>query len=339
MSKISIALCTYNGAKFLSAQLDSFLRQTRLPDEIIVGDDCSIDETVSILENFAARAPFPVSVRVNETNLGSTGNFEKTILSCTGDLIFLSDQDDVWLPEKLARIEAEFERKPDVGLIFSDAELIDEDSNSLKLRLWDFTFPEAEREKMKNGKIIEVLLWENIVTGATAAFRSKFLSLVTPIPDDIPNVIHDGWITLVIAALGKIESIEEPLILYRQHRNQQLGLNLEQQVKFKQLSRREVYEESIIFHQNEKKRVLLMQEVLNKYEQFRNLRAKPSVGIFVENFLEERDQKIAHYRARKDLPDNRLGRLSPVAKELSSGRYHRFSKGFLSAAKDLIEKW
>src|SRR5262249_10160572 len=105
--KISIALCTYNGAKYLSSQLESYLAQTCLPDEVVVCDDCSQDETVTILNDFAIRAPFPVRILVNDQNLGSTKNFEKSISLCSGEIIFLSDQDDVWMPNKIERVSSE----------------------------------------------------------------------------------------------------------------------------------------------------------------------------------------------------------------------------------------
>src|SRR5262249_18454629 len=101
--RLSVALCTYHGASYVDAQVASLTRQTRLPDELIVCDDLSTDDTVSILERFARAAPFPVRIHVNEQTLRSTKNFEQAISLCSGDVIFLCDQDDVWEPEKLAR--------------------------------------------------------------------------------------------------------------------------------------------------------------------------------------------------------------------------------------------
>ncbi|MCA1556539.1 MAG: glycosyltransferase, partial [Acidobacteria bacterium] len=85
--KFSIALCTYNGARYLPAQLDSIAAQTLLPDELVICDDCSTDETRDVITSFAARAPFAVRLYVNEVNLGSTKNFEQAISLCTGDII------------------------------------------------------------------------------------------------------------------------------------------------------------------------------------------------------------------------------------------------------------
>src|SRR5467141_2319930 len=125
---ISVAMCTYNGARFLPEQLESMAAQTRLPGELVVCDDRSTDESVEIVRNFARAAPFPVRLEMNEENLGSTKNFEKAIELCQGEIIALADQDDVWRPEKLSCIAGVLEPDDRIGAIFSDAELIDEDS-------------------------------------------------------------------------------------------------------------------------------------------------------------------------------------------------------------------
>src|SRR5215217_2190591 len=100
--RISIAMATYNGAGYLQEQLESFLSQTRQPDELIVCDDGSGDATLDILERFRQSVPFAVQIHRNETRLGFTKNFEKALLKCSGDLVFLSDQDDVWFAPKVA---------------------------------------------------------------------------------------------------------------------------------------------------------------------------------------------------------------------------------------------
>jgi len=101
---LSIALATYNGERYIGEQLDSILRQTRLPDELVVFDDASVDATQAIVLDFARHAPFPVRFQVNSVRLGSTRNFEMAIRACGGDIIFLCDQDDVWYPDKIALI-------------------------------------------------------------------------------------------------------------------------------------------------------------------------------------------------------------------------------------------
>src|SRR5258708_29962312 len=119
--RISVAMCTYNGARFLAQQLESIVAQTRLPDELVVCDDVSADESPEIIRKFAKNAPFPVRLELNEKNLGSSKNFEKAIGLCRGGLIALADQDDVWKPQKLAVLETVLENHPEVGYAFSDA--------------------------------------------------------------------------------------------------------------------------------------------------------------------------------------------------------------------------
>ena len=112
--RFSVAICTYNGADFLSDQLESIIAQSRPPDQIVVCDDGSTDETQALLKRFAATSPVPVSLHFNEKNFGSVKNFEKAISLCTGDVIALSDQDDVWRADKLQLIEDAF-RKAQIG--------------------------------------------------------------------------------------------------------------------------------------------------------------------------------------------------------------------------------
>ncbi len=219
--KISIALCTYNGVEFLQEQLESIALQTRIPDEMVICDDRSKDDTLEILRNFSSKVSFPVRIFLNEKNLGSTKNFEKAIKLCTGDIIFLSDQDDVWNPDKLEKIEKLFSISPSTALIFSDAELVDENLRPLGYTLWkSIGFSKKEQSNFTHGKFIEVLLKRNVVTGSTMAFRSEFKQLFFPISD---IWVHDGWIALLIAFASDLGMISEPLIKYRQHHMQQVG--------------------------------------------------------------------------------------------------------------------
>lgn len=221
MKRISIALCTYDGERFLEPQLKSLLAQVRLPDELVACDDGSSDGTVSILEAFARRAPFPVRIERNEVRLRSTRNFEKAIGLCTGDLIATCDQDDVWLPEKLALCEAAFLRDPHLGLVFTDAEIVDDSLRPRGFRLWDtIHFGRGARRRVQHGRGFDVLLRQWLVTGATMMFRAEYRTIVLPIP---PSWIHDGWISFLIGALAPIAMVERPTLLYRQHAAQQIG--------------------------------------------------------------------------------------------------------------------
>ena len=218
---LSIALGTYNGAVYLKEQLDSFTAQTRTPDELVISDDQSTDDTLRLIEEFAATAGFPVRLSVNEANLGTAKNFEKAISLCRGDVILLSDQDDVWHRDKLDSVERIFEAEPQLSLVFSNAELVDETLKPFADTLFDrLGFNGQKQRLVKGGRALEVQLRENLVCGCTMAFRANLKELVLPISSDGP-LVHDGWIVLLIAAVGEIDFINRPLQKYRQHSAQQ----------------------------------------------------------------------------------------------------------------------
>jgi glycosyltransferase involved in cell wall biosynthesis len=218
---LSIALCTYNGAVYLREQLESIAAQTRTPDELVISDDQSTDDTLRLIEEFAATAGFPVRLSVNESNLGTAKNFEKAIGLCRGDVIVLSDQDDVWHSDKLESVERIFEARPQLSLVFSNAELVDETLRLFDKTLFDLVHFDGEKQRLvKSGRALDLQLRENLVLGATVAFRATLKDLVLPISGNGP-LVHDGWIVLLIAAVGEIDFIKRPLLKYRQHSAQQ----------------------------------------------------------------------------------------------------------------------
>ncbi len=221
---ISVALCTYNGERFLPQQLASILRQTQLPDEMIIRDDGSTDSTLALVEAFQKQAPFPVNFQRNGHNLGSTTNFEQAIFACRGELIALCDQDDVWHPHRLARGEQELVDHPEAGLVFSDAEVIDDLGGPLNLSLWEnFAFDRKSLEALQAGDVMP-LTRRTFVTGATVMFRACYAAACFPTGK---HWLHDGWLTMLIACLATVRPIDEKLIAYRFHGGQQVGLGPE----------------------------------------------------------------------------------------------------------------
>ncbi len=322
MSKISIALCTFNGSNYLRSQLKSIESQIRQPDELIICDDGSSDRTVEIVEAFAEKAPFIVKYSINEHNLGITKNFEKAITLCTGDLIALSDQDDVWHPQKIERCEEIFENRSDIGAIFSNAEVVDESLDPLGYDMWrksDFT--RREQQKVINGKAPVVLLKHYTVTGATMIFRADFRRVVLPIPS---FWFHDAWIALLIASISGLTFIDEPLIKYRQHSDNQLGgrkNNIIRQIFDAFQVNRDDYCELEI-----KRYRSLLDRLLNISGRF----------YFSENSRSLLEEKIKHLQTRASMPRNRLLRIPAVLKELIQLRYYRYARNWGSVAMDLL---
>jgi glycosyltransferase involved in cell wall biosynthesis len=222
MMNVSVAMCTYNGGRYLAEQLRSIGEQTTPPYEIVICDDGSTDGTCEIVERFAHGAPYPVRLFRNQVTLGSTKNFEKAISFCTGDVIALCDQDDVWQREKLERMTEAFTRDPGLGGVIADAWLIDENARRLPQSLWErrgFTSRMQTALSGKSGALL--LLNKNVVTGATFIFRTHFVRLVTPIPGEW---VHDAWIALLIATQARLWTLPERLISYRLHQTQQIGM-------------------------------------------------------------------------------------------------------------------
>lgn len=317
---LSIAMCTYNGARFLAEQLESIAAQTRLPDELIVCDDRSSDETAQIVKDFSRRAPFTVELVVNEQNLGSTKNFEKAISICRGDVIALADQDDVWYESKLERIEAVFTDKPFVGVVFSDADVVDENLVALGYRLWrSVGFSPARRKDLSNGRGTQVLLNHNVVTGATMAFRSKFRALVLPIPE---NWVHDGWIALLISVFADLALIHDPLMRYRKHARQQIGPvdhSVSERIARAKRTGADEY-------------IALAQQYGTVRERLFAAGDDPRIPVVISQI----EMKIKHLRTRAQMATPRLSRLPRICEELLSRRYHLYSEGWGSAAKDFL---
>ena len=220
-NRISVALCTYNGERFLPQQLESIAQQTRLPDELIACDDRSTDGTVSILRGFAASAPYPVRIYENEHNLGSAANFERAIRLCGGNLIALSDQDDIWYPNRLERSEKEFTVHPRAGLVFSDADVINDRDELTGPTMWQRLGFAGKRARDLLGGEYLLLAKHRFVTGATMMFRDSLRDRCLPIGE---GWIHDEWIALITAAFFELRPIDQPLIQYRIHGSQQVGL-------------------------------------------------------------------------------------------------------------------
>ncbi|QJX00476.1 glycosyltransferase family 2 protein [Frigoriglobus tundricola] len=319
--RLSVALCTYNGAAHLRAQLDSIAGQTRPPDELVVRDDRSSDATPAVLGAFAAAAPFPVRIAVNEVNLGSTRNFEGAIAACSGDVIFLCDQDDVWHPQKLARFEAAFRSAPGVGLVASDLEVVGPDLAPTGLRMWEsLPFGPELQAEVEAGRGCRLLLRYNVVTGAAAAFRADLRDIVLPIPN---CWVHDGWIAFLTAAIAPVRLVREPLTNYRQHSEQQIGtkpLSLSRQIAFAR-----------------RRDAAYFDRLAEGFEAAAVRLAGIKDRLYDPLLIELTLRRAAHARVQQHMrTGSRVARVGPSVRELVRGNYHRFGHGLKAFAADLL---
>ncbi len=253
--KLSVALCTYNGIKFIEQQINSILNQTIKVDEIIVCDDKSTDATVSILKELQVANPCIVIIE-NEINLRSTKNFEKAIQLCSGEYIFLADQDDLWNTEKVAKTLAIFKENPTAEGVFSNADLIDDNGIILSNKtIWDSVFF-FEKEMPKPVDFLDIIFKNgNIVTGATLCIKKEVKSFIFPFSEDN---LHDEWIASLLAFRNTLYYSTENLISYRIHENQQVGMkNLD---KMEEITR--------------KKRIIIGLETPKSFSEYRFLLKK-----------------------------------------------------------------
>jgi len=204
---VSVAMATYNGDRYLKEQLDSIYNQTYKNIEVIVCDDCSSDKTIEILEEYSNK--FGLKYFVNEMNLGFKKNFEKAISLCTGGLIALADQDDIWIQNK---IEVLVNNIGEFSLIHSACSLIDESSKQIA-PLWikkdDFKYSFAK------------FVFGNYITGCTVLFKRELLKDFFPIPSG--EKYHDWWLALLASKQNGIVYCSEILVQYRQHSTQDTG--------------------------------------------------------------------------------------------------------------------
>ena len=323
--KAGIVLATYNGAQFLPEQLESFLAQERLPGELLVSDDASTDETLSVIEGFACRALFPVKVSVNAERLGFIQNFATALALSDSDVIFMSDQDDVWLPGKLATMLAAAEEHPDKMLFVCDAELVEEDLSPTGLTIFGQKNPEAGGQRSST-------------YGCCFALRRELLDYVLPIPDGYD--FHDKWMAHLARDLGVLQAVDVPLQLYRRHGSNVSWITMERPEerpgKATQVLSRVGVDVRFYLRQNADQARL-------RLDRLERLAAEKEVGARTLVFdaagpAARLRGGLQRLEARLDLLERpRLLRLPGVVRMLARGDYADFS-GARSAVADLVRK-
>lgn len=230
--QVSVAMCTYNGSRYLEEQLRSIFEQTLPPDEIVLLDDCSSDDTVALAEKLLSRSGIEYRILVNEKNSGVKYSFQKCISACEKDIIFTADQDDIWKPEKIDHMLAEFRRDPECVFVFSNGELTDSRGMSLGNDVWtnlnlrraglcDHVSPET---------YLRMLMYTWAVPGTMMAFRKSLADKAFPIPQK-KGWIHDSWLAVCAPAFGHVVSLDESLTLYRQHEKNTVGVKVKKRSK------------------------------------------------------------------------------------------------------------
>lgn len=308
--KISIALCTYNGEKYLRQQLESLDNQTLKADEVVVCDDNSSDNTIAILNEYKDK--LNIKLTVNKTNLGVTKNFEQAISLCSGDIIFLCDQDDVWDKNKI-KIMAEKMQDEKIGLCYCNGKVADENLKQIGSHtLWSTSeLVKVDLNKFSVYNLINYCYF----TGMALCFRASLKKYFMPLSK---NAVHDEWIAFIISFVSKIAFVKEELVIYRQHSNQQIGIN---SIK----SSKEIWRFLRAY------KIIRIEKEVGR---FTDLIAKMKELNAEKELIAELEKKLRHLKCRAS---KSIFRFMILTLELVLGKYNKHSNGGYKAfVKDLF---
>ena len=319
--KISIALASYNGSTYIKEQLDSFLMQTRLPDELIISDDVSSDNTVEIINNFINEAPFRVVLIKNDVNLGFTRNFEKAIQHCTGDLIFISDQDDFWLPNKIEYMSTYMQNHPGLFIAVNNTEITDKN-------LTPTGITKISQVKRLQGGL------SGFIPGCCSVFRSNMCKLYLPFSAEYQS--YDGWLHFIGSTIESRDIVFKVLQYYRLHgsNTSEYVVNVKRELtifdRFKYIWKRVVFDRSGVKKISIEQQIALCEILKYKVEGLLSESPLDSSMINNHNMIVSKVDMLK-YRL-KIMEKGRLGRMVALLK--IDSRKHKIS--FKTMISDFI---
>lgn len=322
--KISVALATYNGERYLREQLQSYLSQTRVPDELVVSDDLSQDNTLVILESFASTAPFPVKILRQTVRRGVFGNFAGAVRECSGDIIFFSDQDDIWLPHKISKLVRFFENNPSLLACASNSLQIDADGFPTGVNTWrDVSrMSEARLHCWQQDPLWIFMAYRGINSAHGLVISSELLSLAEPVEDEPRfSAIFRGYDTycwVLAALLQKCQYCYEGLTLYRRH-----GQNTS---RFDRQTNAEIANQD-----NPARYSSRLTQVRFAVAQLMQR------GVAIDSLTAQRVEDLAkHYERAADARSRGFRGLPLLTWLVLTGSYWRHGKGFRGLAGDLL---
>jgi len=318
---LAVALATYNGATYIAEQVASILGQEPSPSELVIADDGSTDGTLDLALAEAERAGVQPRILATGGRYGVTANFERAVLATSSELIALSDQDDRWHPGRIARLTGLFEADGTLLLVHTDARLIDADGEPLGRTLFEsLEVSPQEFEDEEQGRAFHALLRRNLATGATVVFRRSLLEAAAPFPREW---VHDEWLAVIAASIGRVDVVRHATIDYRQHGANEIG------VAAPTLSRKIA---RVLEPRGDRNHVLA--------NRFRILVARlEDLGDRVPApYVREAKEKALFEARRADFPANRLRRAIPVLRLALTGDYRRYaSRRRADVLRDLVQ--
>lgn len=340
--RVSVVMTTFQGARHVRQQLDSILDQSQTPDEIVISDDASTDDTWQILTTFAEGSEIPLRLYRQERNVGLRRNVEAAITAASGSIIVLADQDDLWAKDKIETLAAAF-ADPAVMLWFSDAGLIDGGGTPIGGTAWEAVhFLTTDQDLVRSGAGLRRLLHGQTVTGATLACRAEIVRLALPLPAELEGpdhlFLHDGWLAVLADLRGRVAVEPRTLTSYRQHPAQVTAMSMAGEPRGDlmgtpgdhrapgppgwPLARTGSAEDLRLDHA----RVHLVAE---------RLRAAQAIAACRPNAVREL-LDLEEFLEVRVLPRSTPGRRARVVRQVRRGAYSRFARGLRTAALDLL---
>ena len=327
--KISVALCTFNGGNFIGLQLESILNQSIPPDEVIICDDASTDDTIGIVRRIASGRSSTIHIIQNEKSLGCVKNFEKAIKYTTGDIIFLSDQDDVWFKEKISSILIPFLESDNIGLVYSDAIL----TNTALKPTGNTLFGRRKNLHLSGKRLPHQFVRGVGINGCTMAFRSSLKDFVLPV-SEAEGWGHDHWIAFIAHAVMDSRSIDKPLMYYRRHGHNS-GNDPFLDGGWVTSWRIGLKAAGTTVYAKDRYRWEVMLQRLNEIGENQSLLSGHRTRL--NEFIRECEQRLEFARLREHIKQvGRMNRMIPLLHTLLKGKYHRYLRGMKSFFKDLL---
>lgn len=288
MRTVGVVMATYNGENFLDEQLNSIVKQIQRPQQVVIVDDCSQDDTIAIILKYIKEFPDLILLIKNTENLGPKRAFEIGISKCTTDYIALCDQDDIWEPEKIANQFKSSESNKHAKLCFHDLKLVNSKGNHIAKSYWKLALePLPVTGSQARERLVDCL---NPVPGCTMFFSSDLKQHIIPMPAS-RWICHDWWICVVAFFFGNPISINDTLTKYRLHPNQTAGIRVDlkkerEKVSAKKLISRIKREIIRLFNKNSSRKIRLIglnkikyvksKELLKLIEQWKDINESQS---------------------------------------------------------------
>lgn len=309
--QISVIMATYNGREYIQEQIESILNQSVQPNEIIICDDASKDDTVSIVESVLSKSCIKYHIKTRQKNEGVLNNFIDAINLASGDVVFFCDQDDCWINNKIEKMMNVFEKNPEIMLVYSNADLVDAKLNSLGISLWE----SIRYKPQKTKSLFSEMLSRNVVTGMCMAARREWILKDMHFSE---YMLHDEFLGWRASLENCGYPINEKLVYYRQHANNVVGC--------KKIRGFETLEKTKLLIHNSSERTK------NKFNDLKNI-----PGISGENYSSLLDA-YDFYVFRSSLhKEKKVRSLLYFFKMVLSGRYKKYcSKTERALVKDLI---